>query len=511
MSLIGETIGNYQILRFLGNGNMAEVYLAAHITEKYPVAIKVVHSHLMKDANFLERFRREARVLSELDHPHIIHVYESVVELDQAYIVMEYLSGGTLAEKLKTYSDRKESLPIENVLQILEPIASAVDYAHEYGLVHRDLKPANILFRGNDDPVLTDFGLAFLMNDPRLSASNTITGTPAYLSPEQAKGMPGDARSDVYALGIVLYEMLSGYTPFQGNVISIVMKHISEAPPSIRSFGRYLPKKVESVVFKALEKQPHMRYQSAQFFARDLHNAIEKTMPDVLKNKIAAPEEIEWDSGKAGGESESTSSAEQMMPPVMESGSAAQLPDASLQTITNEPRENIESSGETGEKSTVTDANKSQPALEARRANPRTPEAAMPSLPKTRRKEAPVKRSGTLLTIGVVAVIIFLIFLASQAIGGITPTESTGQAGPSKYNNGQRLTISVPGGASTSVYKGCRSVLSGGVVGMVTNNQSAVIKSRRECGKEWFYEVVVKDAATKDWDGNGFIPEKYLR
>ncbi len=212
--LVNELLESIKLKKIIGHGTMAEFTWLSH-HPCYP-GNQGHPAHLLNDPTFVERFKREANILGELDHPHIINLYSYDFSNNQAYIVMEYLSGGTLADRMKEFHDRKEHIPLGEVLQIIEPIASAVDYAHEHDLVHRDLKPANILFRENDDAVLTDFGLAFMMNDPRLSASNTITGTPAYLSPEQAKGMPGDGRSDIYALGIILYEMFSGYTPFQG-------------------------------------------------------------------------------------------------------------------------------------------------------------------------------------------------------------------------------------------------------------------------------------------------------
>lgn len=286
---IGQTLGQYRLEAMVGHGSMADVYRATHLTSGKPAAIKVVHAHLLDQPGFLERFKREAESLAALQHPHIVHLVEFVCQPGEAYLVMEYVGGGMMETRLDQQRLSQEELPLEQVLDWMESIASAVDFAHTRGLIHRDLKPANILFRETGEPVLTDFGLAHLLGHTRLSGSNAITGTPAYLSPEQARGLSGDVRSDIYSLGVILYEILTGQTPFQGSSVSIVFKHISEPPPSPRLLGRYLPPGVEAVVMRCLAKNPTERYQSAQAMVRALRAAINRARPAATDEQPRTP------------------------------------------------------------------------------------------------------------------------------------------------------------------------------------------------------------------------------
>lgn len=483
MSLVGESLGNYKVEKTIGRGSMAEVYLATHRDEGYPVAIKVVHSHLMSEKSFLNRFEREAQVLTQLEHPHIVSVYEFKSSREIAYLVMEYLQAGTLEDKLKAYTDRGEKFPISQALRIMEQVASAVDYAHEHGLVHRDLKPANILFRDNGDPVLTDFGLAFLMDHTRLSASNTITGTPAYLSPEQAKGQPSDARSDIYALGIILYELLTGYPPFQGNVISVVMKHISEAPPSLWILGRYVPKQVEDVIMKTLEKEPYKRYQSAQVMLRSFREAIEKTMPEELPKEELLVEAVEETF-------QVTAEAESVLEPEKE---GSQTP-AVTSTFTIPP--------DSGEAVATQEQINEVPSRVAVQGT--APVGLATTYPTPGRKKKIQTNWLTILAVvGALAVVI-------ACVGVITLFVQSNNAvvGTPKFAPGQRVVISIPGQDSTSVYNGCPAW---GVRGLASDGQIGRVQDRRICNNEWYYDVVIPQAATDDWDGSGTVPGKFLK
>lgn len=291
---VGQTIGKYQLEELAGRGSMAEVYRARRLDNDEIVALKLIHPHLLSNPSQFERFRREAEVLKKIRHRHIARLYDFVVEKGAAYMVMEYLGGGTLEKQLADLTARRQLVSLEQASEWMGAICSAVETAHRSGVVHRDLKPANILLRDDGDPVLTDFGLVYWIDQPRLSGTGSVTGTPAYISPEQARGQAGDRRSDVYSLGVILYEMLAGQPPFSGNTLGVAVKHISELPPSPRVLGRYLPPGVEAVVMRALAKDPIERYQSAQLLADALALAISKAsaMSAATQRAAARPAPI---------------------------------------------------------------------------------------------------------------------------------------------------------------------------------------------------------------------------
>lgn len=292
--LSGRTLGKYQLQTRLGQGGMAEVYQAWHPTLERHVAVKVLHAHLAQDAGFLIRFQREAKAVAQLQHPHIVQVFDFDYDAPSEiyYMVMEHIAGPTLKTVLDEAFERGDRLPLPQVLQIMAGLLEAVGYAHTQGMVHRDLKPSNILFRtasppppgpparggvgrggaGGDDSqdpalgqvVLTDFGIARLLGNDRLTHTGATVGTPTYLSPEQAMGSEGDARSDLYALGIILYECLCGQTPFDAaNAAAILHKHIHAPIPSLRTTLPNLPAALDDVLAKALAKRPEDRFQTA--------------------------------------------------------------------------------------------------------------------------------------------------------------------------------------------------------------------------------------------------------
>ncbi len=247
--MMAESYGKYTVSKPLGYGGMAAVFLAHHPELDRQVAIKVIHAYLALDPSLGERFRREARLVASLRHPHIVQLHDFDVANDQPFMVMEYLEGGSLKQKLDAMHDAGKTMPPDEALGLLESIASALDYAHARGAVHRDIKPGNILFTAQGEPVLTDFGIAKLLNElNRLSNTGSIIGTPIYMSPEQASGKPIDARSDIYSLAIVMYEVLAGRAPFDAeSPTAVLLKHISEPPPPIRQFAPDLPEGIEAV------------------------------------------------------------------------------------------------------------------------------------------------------------------------------------------------------------------------------------------------------------------------
>lgn len=274
----GKTLGQVQIENLVARGGMAEIYKGSHKTYGV-VAIKVMRGLLEKEPEQLSRFQREAEVVAELKHPNIVQMLDYKVEDDTPCLVMEYIQGPSLALYLKSLHDKKQRLPIGLVASLLKNVASALDYAHSKGIVHRDIKPANMLLRSASaeprvdeplpsdvEPVLTDFGLVRLLDSTMHTTTGAVSGTPAYMSPEQARGEKVDKRTDIYSLGIVLYEMLAGGVPFKADTtFGMLMKHINEPPPSIQGISPDL----QAILDRTLAKDPSMRYNSAGELANE--------------------------------------------------------------------------------------------------------------------------------------------------------------------------------------------------------------------------------------------------
>ena len=262
---VGGRLGRYQVVEEIGRGGMAVVYKAYHPALGRYVAIKVLPRELSFDASFVERFQREARAAGSLNHPHIVIVHD-VGQIDDAhFIVMEYVDGPSVTELLK----RHGALPPKRAAAITAQIASALDYAHGHGFVHRDIKPGNILVTADGNAKLTDFGIVRPSEGTRLTQTGSLLGTPAYMSPEQARGAGIGPATDIYSLGIVTYELLSGRVPFTGGTVAVLHAHLHE-PPDLA----VLPEVVRPVVGKALAKDPQGRYPTAGAFAAALQRAL---------------------------------------------------------------------------------------------------------------------------------------------------------------------------------------------------------------------------------------------
>jgi serine/threonine protein kinase len=252
------TGGRYKVQRRLGSGGMANVYFARHADLGRPLVIKVLLKHLARDLEMRERFRREAEAASQLSHPHICGILDYGELESVVYLVMPYLPGGSLAERLS----RMGSLPGADSAEIAAQVSVALDYAHRHGIVHRDVKPDNVLFDEESNATITDFGIATARFHNRLTMAGRAMGTPHYMSPEQAMGKLVDGRSDIYAVGVMLYEMLVGIPPFDGaDSYSIGYKHVHETPPSPEIVNSRTPLGLAEITMKCLAKNPAERYQ----------------------------------------------------------------------------------------------------------------------------------------------------------------------------------------------------------------------------------------------------------
>jgi serine/threonine-protein kinase len=242
----------------VGEGGMANVYYALHIPLDCPVVIKVMHPHLARDADMRERFRREAESAAQLVHPHICAITDFGSVGDQVFLVMPYLARGTLADRI----NNRRSFPPERTAAIAAQVATALDYAHRHGLVHRDIKPDNILFDEDENALVTDFGIATGHFRARMTGTGNVMGTPHYMSPEQARGKLLDGRSDLYALGVVMYETLLGFPPFDGaDGYSISYKHVTETAAAPDVVDSRIPPHLSAIVMKCLSKRASDRYQ----------------------------------------------------------------------------------------------------------------------------------------------------------------------------------------------------------------------------------------------------------
>ncbi len=286
--LVGRTLGHYYLVERLGQGGMADVYKAYQPSLARYVALKIIHSHLTGDEEFIERFEREAIAVAGLHHAHIIQVFDFAREDDLYYMVMEFVDGPTLETELKAYRERQELLPLAETVPLLYALASAIDYAHSRNVIHRDLKPGNIMFTSHRRVVLTDFGIARVMSVPSYTTQNAVLGTPAYMSPEQAQAEPVDGRSDIYSLGVILYELVTGRSPFEGdNPVAIILKLVGESWPPPASLNPHLSDPAEQVILKAMRKNPADRYQTAGEMAQAWQQALEMAAePRALANPV---------------------------------------------------------------------------------------------------------------------------------------------------------------------------------------------------------------------------------
>lgn len=272
MERLGKELGNYQLLRLLGSGSFAEVYQAKHLELGTDAAIKLLHAYIT-DESAKREFLTEGRIIARLNHPYIIRVFDVGFDQTIPYLVMDYVPNGTLRE----HYHRGSCLPLEIIVQHVNQIAAALQYAHDKNIIHCDVKPENLLLKGNNDIALSDFGIAQIFQSTLSQTTQNPSGTPAYMAPEQFRGKPRPA-SDQYALGIIVYEWLCGKLPFTGKLYPRLMdKHMNAKPPSLRSIDPTISLAVERVVLKSLAKDPNDRFKSVQTFAQELEQANSQT------------------------------------------------------------------------------------------------------------------------------------------------------------------------------------------------------------------------------------------
>jgi tRNA A-37 threonylcarbamoyl transferase component Bud32 len=283
---IGKSVNGYDILSLIGQGGMARVYLARQQSMDRQVALKVLPQQFVNDDTYLQRFNREVQIVSQLEHRNIVPVYDYGQYNSQPYIVMRYMPAGSV-DDLLTHG----ALAPEALLSILAQIAPALDYAHSKGVLHRDLKPSNILMDEAQGAYITDFGIARLSHSKGATITTQgVVGTPSYMSPEQAQGRELDGRSDVYSLGVMLFEMATGRRPFESETpYSIAVMQVTTPPPSPRAINPRLSLSLESVILKALSKQPEARYQTAQELYEAVKRAVET--PSLAPAPITLPAE----------------------------------------------------------------------------------------------------------------------------------------------------------------------------------------------------------------------------
>jgi eukaryotic-like serine/threonine-protein kinase len=307
--MVGEVIaGRYELEELVEHGGMSTVYRGRDLLLERTVALKVLHPHFLDEPEYVERFRREARAVAQLSHPHIVGVIDRGQADGQQFIVFEYVDG----ENLKQVLDRSGPLPVERVIELGIQIADALAFAHAHGLVHRDVKPQNVLIDHAGDAKVTDFGIARSLDVERsFTQTGTVLGTSNYLSPEQASGGPVTPATDIYSLGVVLYELLSGEVPFRGdNLVVVAMKHVTEHPPSLSVERPDVPLQLERAVEHALEKDPDRRFPSMDAFATELRRCRDELGdPDAERTLVlgtpavapVVPPRVRRRTGRIGG------------------------------------------------------------------------------------------------------------------------------------------------------------------------------------------------------------------
>jgi serine/threonine-protein kinase len=289
--MIGDVIAErYELVEICGTGGMSTVYKAHDQLLERNVALKVLHPHYGDDEEYVERFRREARAVAQLSHPNIVTVIDRGEADGHQFIVFEFIDG----ENLKELVGRSGALPVRRAIELGIAIADGLAFAHDHGLVHRDVKPQNVLLNGDGEAKVTDFGIARSLDvEHGVTQTGTVMGTSNYLSPEQASGKPVTPATDVYSLGVVLYEMLTAEVPFPGdNFVAVAMKHLNEPPPDILQVRPDVPLRLAAAIDRALEKDPARRFSSMGGFAHELRASLEELGSFDAEHTFIAPSPV---------------------------------------------------------------------------------------------------------------------------------------------------------------------------------------------------------------------------
>lgn len=288
MIVKGQKINDrYEIIRVIGEGGMANVYLAMDTILNRKVAVKVLRGDLATDEKFVRRFQREALSASSLNHPNIVEMYDVGEDDGNFYIVMEYVEGKNLKQLIK----RRTKLSLPEVIDIMKQLTDGIAHAHDSFIIHRDIKPQNMLILDNGLVKITDFGIAVALNSTQLTQTNSVMGSVHYLPPEQAAGKGATFKSDIYSLGILMYELVTGKLPFKGeNAVEIALKQMKEPIPSVREEDESIPQSVENIILKACAKNPKNRYENAREMYYDLCKCLDEENANVEKLKYAYPE-----------------------------------------------------------------------------------------------------------------------------------------------------------------------------------------------------------------------------
>ncbi|MDH3944008.1 MAG: FHA domain-containing serine/threonine-protein kinase [Anaerolineae bacterium] len=292
-NLIGKNLGKYRLVEYIGSGGMARVFKGYHPLLDRFVAIKILHNELAEDADFVEQFILEARNLASLQHANIVQIFDIDVEANWPFIAMEYIDGYSLKEALEEHKQNQSRFDYKKTIRIIQSVGAALSYAHRQNMAHRDVKPSNVLIEFTGRIVLADFGLAKLRARATSALVDTFKGTPAYMSPEQGMGMSGGGVSDIYSLGIMFFELITGKLPFDAeNPLEIVMKHVEEPLPSPSSVADGVPPRIEEIICKALEKDPSSRYPSVDALLEQLRDLSEAKTGMLPTAKLAVESDL---------------------------------------------------------------------------------------------------------------------------------------------------------------------------------------------------------------------------